>query len=151
MDLKKRLSPHFTLGELVRTSHRTIDNTPTLEVIEHLTELCERFLEPVREQFGPLWITSGYRCDALNTIIRGSYTSAHVHGRAADFVPMWEVKTVDIVDWIDGSVLPFDQVIDEYSSTSNWVHLGMARPGSTPRGHALTMRKGKYTPFEVQP
>jgi len=148
MDLKQKLSPHFTLGELVRTSHRTISNTPSLEHIENLTQLCEEFLEPVRRVWGPLWITSGYRCEELNTIIRGSYTSAHLHGCAADFVPMWDSPTADIVEWIADSTLDFDQVIDEYSSTANWIHLGMAKPGRKPRGQVLTMRKGKYSQFE---
>ena len=149
VDLSERLSPHFTLREMVRTSHRTINNTPTPDIVENLRELCVNLLEPVREQFGPLWVTSGYRCRSLNTTIRGSYTSAHLHGCAADFVSMEGHLTRHIVQWIADSVLDFDQVIDEYSSTSNWVHLGMAKPDRDPRGQVLTMRGGKYYQFEV--
>ena len=151
MNLSQKLSPHFTLRELVRTSHREFDNTPPSDVVERLTKLCVEFLEPVRGQFGPLWITSGYRCTELNTAIRGSKTSAHVVGCAADFVPMRGQPTIELVDWIcDESGLQFDQVIDEYSSTSNWIHLGMVRPVgvSKPRLEALTMRRGVYMPFD---
>ena len=149
VDLSQHLSPHFTLREMITTSHRKIDNRPPAEVIERLAALCVTLLEPVRIQFGPLLITSGFRCLGLNKAIGGSDTSAHVHGCAADFVSMRKHPTSEIVDWIVASDLPFDQVIDEYSSTSNWIHLGQTKPNRTaPRRQALTMRRGKYSPFE---
>ena len=152
-DLDRRLSPHFTLGEMLRTSHRRIDNNATPEIIERLTLLCVGFLEPVRDRFGPLWVTSGYRCPRLNEAIGGSKTSAHMHGCAADFVPMMDFRTEDLVRWIVGQKgIDFDQVIDEYSSTSNWIHLGMVRPVGppAPRRQALTMRHGSYEPFRAE-
>jgi hypothetical protein len=150
-DLNQRLSDHFTLVEMIRTSHRYIGNMPNTEEIRRLTKLCREFLEPVRSQFGALWITSGFRCEKLNLTIGGSTTSAHQYGCAADFVPLQGQPTINVVDWIvDESGLEFDQVIDEYSSTSNWIHLGMLRPvgNQTPRKEALTMRDGKYRPFD---
>jgi len=152
MDLSRKLTPHFTLGEMVRTSHRSIDNTPTPEIVDRLTVLCRNFLEPIRDAFGPLWVTSGFRCEALNRAIGGSSTSSHVLGCAADIVPVKGHLTVDIVGWMAyGSDLRYDQVIDEYSSTANWIHVGMARPGREPRLQALTMRNGKYSPFMFGP
>ncbi len=144
-----KLSPHFTLRELTTTSHRTIDNTAPAEIVQRLQVFAVEFLEPVRLVFGPLWITSGYRCPELNNLIRGSVGSAHLYGCAADFVSARGVLTTEIVRWIaDESRLPFDQVIDEHSSTSDWVHLGMVRPTmKRPRGEALTMRGGRYTGF----
>jgi len=152
MDLKTRLSPHFTLGEMVRTSHRHIDNTPNDEIICRLEVLCRDFLEPMRDVFGPLWVTSGFRCLELNTAIGGVPTSSHVHGCAADVVPVNDYLTVDMVGWVvNVSGLDYDQVIDEYSSTANWIHLGMARPGKMARRQALTMRNGRYSPFLFGP
>ncbi|KKN71054.1 hypothetical protein LCGC14_0424710 [marine sediment metagenome] len=148
IDLHEKLSPHFTLSELVHTSHRYIDNNPTPEIVEQLRTLCRDFLEPVRTIFGPLRINSGYRCPELNTAIGGSKTSAHMHGCAADFVPLHDYTTNQIVKWIADSGLPFDQVIDEYSSTSNWVHMGIVPPVRDPRRQVLTMRRGKYSLFD---
>ena len=148
--MAKKLSTHFTESEMIRTSHRTFDNNPSPHVIQNLRTLCVDYLEVVRSVFGPLWITSGFRCFELNAAIGGSSTSAHVHGCAADFVPMHAVDTQDIVLWlISGSGLNYDQVIDEYSSTANWIHLGIAIPssGRQPRRQALTMRNGVYSPF----
>lgn len=150
LDLSAQLSPHFTLGDLVRTSHRTIDNTPGPEEIARLRILCSDFLEYVYSRFGQLWVSSGFRCKKLNDKIGGAKNSAHLYGCAADFVAIKGTKTTEIVRWIAQSGLAFDQVIDEFSSTSNWVHLGMLRPGfeTVPRKQALTMRLGKYTAFE---
>jgi len=143
-----RLSPHFTLAELTRTSHRTIDNSAPAHIVSALRSLCV-YLEQVRDEFGPLWITSGYRCPALNAAIGGSRTSAHMLGHAADFVPMArDFHTTDIVRWLAGSGVLFDQVIDEHSSTSSWVHFGICGLGQLPRGQLLTMRGGVYIPFE---
>ena len=149
--LDQRLSPHFTLREMVVTSHRTIDNTPSIEIVKRLTHLCVVLLEPVRAWFGPLIVSSGFRCDELNRKIRGSRSSAHKFGCAADFAPLPSRghTTAEVVQWIIESDLPFDQVIDEYSSTANWIHLGQTKPNRTsPRRQALTMRRGKYSPFE---
>ena len=41
MNKKEKLSPHFTLGEMTKTSHRTEDgNIPSHVAIENLKRLC---------------------------------------------------------------------------------------------------------------
>ncbi len=148
MDLKAKLSPHFTLGELVRTSHRSLDNKPPQEVIERLTKLCNDFLEPIRNKFGPIRVNSGYRSPAVNKAVGGSKKSAHLFGCAADLDPLVpDVSIRDIVTWIvKESGLPYDQVIEEYSSTASWVHIGMLRPGfeENPRKDSLIFIGGQY-------
>ncbi len=150
-DPEEQLSPHFKLKELVRTNHRELDNTPSKEVVDRLRILCIEFLEPLRAKFGPLYINSGYRSPAVNKVIKGSKTSAHMDGCAADIDPLREgVTTRDMVLWLrDESGLEYDQVIDEYAgATSNWLHLGMKQPNRTkPRRETLLFKDGKYTIF----
>jgi zinc D-Ala-D-Ala carboxypeptidase len=146
------LSPHFTLRELVVTAHRSIDNVPKdALILDKLRQLSMRLLEPVRLHFGPLRISSGYRCPALNAAIGGSNTSAHCFGCAADFMPANPaISSLEVVRWVMAQKdnLEFDQVIDEHSSTANWVHLALAKPGiKVPRKEALTFIAGKYSPF----
>lgn len=142
------LSEHFTLQELIRTSHAGFDQTPTEDVLAHLKILCNQFLEPVRAHFGPLIITSGYRCPALNKAIGGVVTSAHCYGCAADILAQDGATVTEMVTWIkQESNLDYDQVIDEYSGVARWCHLGILRPGheSAPRKQSLVYRNGIYT------
>lgn len=148
-ELDINLSQHFTLRELVTTSHREIDNRPSPEIVERLKILALDFLEPIRLKFGPIRINSGYRCPTLNTAIGGAKESAHKYGCAADLIPLDKrFTTTDVVRWIvDESGLDYDQVIDEGSSTAFWVHIGLRRPGfeKKARQQALIFRNGTYT------
>lgn len=147
-DLSRRLSPNFTLGELCRTSNRNFDNTPTKDVELYLEKLSNELLEPIRSKFGPLHVNSGYRSPDINAAVGGSKTSAHMYGCAADVVTH-SVKLQTIFNWIiDHSGLNYDQIILESSSTSNWLHIAIAKPGKLPRKEALRFSKGKYTPYD---
>ena len=49
MNKSMRLSEHFTLGEVCKTNHKTVDgNIPSREHIENLKNLCENWLEDLR-------------------------------------------------------------------------------------------------------
>ena len=92
IDPTRRLSPHFTLGELLRSE--TAERIPALadqqrnpppEVIANLEHLVTRTLEPLRQLLAlPLHVTSGYRCPDLNRRVGGAPTSQHLRGQAAD-------------------------------------------------------------------
>lgn len=82
-----QLSKHFHLSEFTRSAtaiRHGIDNTPNIENIEALQDLCIHVLEPLRERFGVIRITSGFRSREVNTLIGGSRTSQHMLGEAAD-------------------------------------------------------------------
>jgi len=117
-----KLTEHFTLQEMCFSSTATrlgIDNTPTAEVVAHLRVLAQG-LERVRALLGrPMRIDSGYRCDALNTAVKGSKTSAHMRGYAADFVCPGYGNPLRIVHAVAQSGIAFDQCIME----GTWVHV----------------------------
>lgn len=82
-----QLSKHFRLSEFTRSATATrlgIDNTPEITDIEALQSLCINVLEPLRERFGVIRITSGYRCLQLNEAVGGARRSQHLFGEAAD-------------------------------------------------------------------
>ena len=80
-----KLSGHFTLGELCKTSAKTADgNIPSHVHIENLKNLCENWLEPLRQAQGPIIINSGYRSEAVNKAIGGVKGSNHLTGCAVD-------------------------------------------------------------------
>ena len=129
-----QLSPHFKLVEFTRSATaqaRHIDNTPNEEQIKNLKFLCDNVLEPLREQFGPIIIGSGFRCPALNTAVGGVKNSQHTTGEACDIhLPSIEVgkKYFEFL-----KKLPiFDQLIwerDNPRSNHYWIHVSVKRSG----------------------
>jgi uncharacterized protein YcbK (DUF882 family) len=59
---------------------------------EQLLDLCRRYLEPLRDRYGPTRVMSGYRTRAYNARVGGAPGSFHIYGPgrqgvAADVVP----------------------------------------------------------------
>ena len=86
-----RLSEHFTLGEMCKTSAKTADgNIPSHVHIENLKRLCG-WLEMLRSEWNkrygegddPIVINSGYRSEAVNKAVGGVKGSNHLTGCAA--------------------------------------------------------------------
>ncbi len=122
-----KLSENFTLAEMVRsqTARRlNIDNTPTPEQIEFMRELCVNVLQPIRDEFGPVRITSGLRVPDLNRAIGGSSASQHcaLNGAAADID--FGDTNAPVFNWICQNII-FDQLIWEFGDESNpdWIHV----------------------------
>lgn len=123
---------YFSLKELCASdvaAQRRIDNFPTWTVVEHLTELTEKILEPLRAAWGSsIIVNSGYRCEALNKAVGGVSTSAHRLGYAADLFP--GNGKIDefgrfVKDWLIKNNVKFDQVLFERSGTQRWVHISL--------------------------
>ena len=129
-----RLSPHFTLAELARTTHRSLAAENLAEAGKHiapLQALCADLLEPLRAHFkAPVIIHSGYRSRSLNHAIGGSITSQHCLGEAAD-LHVVGVELRMVFDWVRlESGLPYGQVILEGAipDQPTWVHLSLGEP-----------------------
>lgn len=117
-----QLTDHFSLEELTFSStaiRNNIDNTPSFEIVAHLTTLAIG-LEQVRTLLGsPMHIDSGYRCPALNAAVGGASKSAHMEGYAADFICPAFGTPLEIVKAIEASDIQFDKCIQE----GRWVHI----------------------------
>lgn len=123
-----KLSKHLDLGEVTRSEsakREGIINMPTPEHYENLKIIAEKVFEPIREHFGvPIFISSGYRSEALNVYIGGSRSSDHSKGRALDIDMDGSSSGVTnkmIFDFIKDN-LEFDQLINEFDYS--WVHVG---------------------------
>jgi hypothetical protein len=139
-----RLSPHFSLEEFTVSQEAVrlgINNDPPSVIVTNLQRLCLLVLEPLRDTLkAPLIVSSGYRCPELNRRINGAPGSAHMFGLAADIVcPGASAR--DICTAIVTLGLPFDQVIDEFSS---WCHVSIVpeNMGKKPRREVLEARRG---------
>jgi uncharacterized protein YcbK (DUF882 family) len=57
LDRSRHLSEHFLLEELTKTSFKTEDNNePPLEAISNMIDLCENWLEPLRERYNRQYV-----------------------------------------------------------------------------------------------
>lgn len=133
------LTEHFNLEEMTRSEaglRRGLTNVPNAGEIDNLRRLCETILEPVRALLNvPMHVNSGYRCPAVNAAVGGKGNSAHLDGRACDFVPIG-VSLDHAMGLIRHSGLPFDQLILEYGT---WIHIAIARYGVDPRQEVLVI------------
>ena len=135
------LSPNFSLEEMVKSQtaeRKGIPNTPELHHIEAMELLCEKILQPIRDEFGPVMVSSGFRSPELCLAIGSSINSQHAKGEACDFeVPGMDNYT--LAKWIEDN-LDYDQLILECytGGNSGWIHCSYVEGG---RGESLTYNK----------
>ena len=131
MNKNMKLSEHFTLGELTKTSYKTEDeNIPSRVAIENLKNLCENWLEALRQAQGPLIINSGYRSPEVNKKAWGSVTSNHLTGCAVDIrVAGFEqaIRYASILlDISDGTKQDYDELYIERNGAGRyWIHFAV--------------------------
>ena len=153
-----KLSEHFTLAEMTKTSVKTKDgNIPSRVHIENLKRLTG-WLERLRlrcnqmrnEKLGmrnvneemknephpevPIIINSAYRSVAVNRAVGGAATSNHLTGCAADIRCKGIEQAIRyafiLLDISDESQEPFDELLIEQSAKSIWVHFAVRPEGN---------------------
>ena len=150
-----KLSQHFTLGELTKTSYHTSDgNIPSHVAIENLRRLCVEWLELLRERYnlslgpGPsdrcVIINSGYRSEEVNMKCGGAKGSNHLTGCAVDIRcdgPEQMIRYAAILLDINNEKSHnrdrplcenFDELILEKRGTTYWIHFAV-RPSDNRR------------------
>lgn len=118
-----KLSEFFTLEELIfseTASRYNIDNRPSKLILPNLINTAEKMDVVRRYLNNPIIISSGYRCQELNSKIGSKSTSQHTMGLAVDFKCPRFGTPKEIVNAILTSGIVFDQMILEFNS---WVHL----------------------------
>ena len=121
------LTRNFSLQELIKSDtaiRKGIDNNPNADQIEKLKRLCENILQPVRDHFGRVKVTSGFRSPELCVAIGSSVNSQHAKAEAADFEVIG-VDNAEVADWVYTNCRP-DQLILEFYTPgepqSGWIH-----------------------------
>ena len=152
-----RLSKNFTIQEFTKSQtaiRQGLDNTPSTLHLHSAKLLFGNVVQPVRDNFGPTVINSGYRGPTLNEAVGGSSKSQHCKGEAVD-IECPGVANYDVASWIESN-LDFDQLILEFYTPwipdSGWVHVSYKTEGN--RKSVLTAMKenGKtvYKPGLIQ-
>ena len=145
-----RLSEHFTLGEMCKTSAKTKDgNIPSHVHIENLKCLCG-WLEMLRSEWNkrygegddPIVINSGYRSPQVNAAIGGVKGSNHLTGcavdiRVAGIEQLVRYATI-LLDISDESQEDFDELLLERSSRGTyWLHFAVKPSGNRRKVHLI--------------
>ena len=150
-----KLSRHFTLGEMTKTSHKTADgNKPSEKVVENIKRVC-KWLEKLRAEYNkryagtgvrgcegtnaheyeePIIINSGYRSPAVNKAVGGAVGSNHLTGCAADIrvlgcEQMFRYATI-LTDISDESREDFDELLLERRGSTLWIHFAVRPSGN---------------------
>jgi zinc D-Ala-D-Ala carboxypeptidase len=115
-----KLSENFSLSEFTETS-TGLPNKPNQEAITNLKYLVQYVLQPARDKFGPIEVTSGYRSPAVNAAVGGSATSDHLFGRAADI----QCEDMASVFEFIRKQTHFKQLIWEFGTDKQpaWIHV----------------------------
>ena len=122
-----KLSQNFSLRELTKSQtaeRKGISNEPTEEHIENLKLLCTKILQPIRDEWGVVSISSGYRSPELCEALGSKSTSQHARGQAADF-ECYGTDNNKLFEWATQN-LKFDQAILEFYTgdpESGWIHM----------------------------
>ena len=136
-------SKYFTFNELIRsdTANRLkIDNEPKEEATKDNIKELMLFLDGVREGWteeckdkgygdAAIVVNSGYRSEALNKAVKGSKTSEHMLGTAADIEPK-NGRNKEFFEWMKTYVADkqFSQLINECPDKNgcpSWIHISI--------------------------
>ena len=147
-----KLSEHFSLGEMTKTSYHPQDgNIPSRVHIENLINLCVNWLEDLRYRYNllyvqrmvtregvsqesPIVINSGFRSPEVNQKCGGAKNSNHLTGCAVDIHCAGKEQAIRyaciLLDIADGKKLDFDELILEKRGTTIWVHFAVRPKGN---------------------
>ena len=126
------LTRNFTLSELTKSDtaiRKGINNNPNAEQIEKLKALCENILQPVRDHFGRVKITSGFRSAELCDCQSAAQLNQHAKAEAADFEVVG-VDNAELFDWIKDNLTPDQLILEFYTPgepNSGWIHCSWIR------------------------
>ena len=162
LDRAWKVSPHFTIGELVPADCESVPQ----EILEELQELCQTLLEPVRLRLSlPVAIHDAWRPAPHNAVVGGVKTSDHLTGHACDFHVLqgngktWVNNTLEAFDYIRKDLEgTFGQVIlEDHRRITGlegklWVHVSTPtskHPGTSGDVSAVlfSSRPGRYTRY----
>lgn len=117
-------APNFRYGEFLKSDvalRFDIYNIPNASQWLCIENLAREILQPIRNEFGSIKITSGFRTVELCLAIGSSKYSNHARGQAADIEPSHKIKLITVLEFIHYE-LEYRELIAEYFP-DGWVHV----------------------------
>lgn len=148
-----QLSKNLSLSEMIisdSAKRAGISNTPSEVHLSNMKKLALNVFQPIREHFDcPIYISSGYRSQALNKLIGGSSTSQHSSGEAIDIdMDGSSLTNAQVFHWIKDNLV-FDQLIWEFGTNKNpdWVHVSYESTGKQRKQILKAVKKNGKTSY----
>ena len=148
IDTNMKLSEHFTLGEMIKTSVKVNEfakqNGLGEEEVNTLRRLC-KWLEQLRRRWNdlygegddPIIINSGFRSPEVNKAVGGAFTSNHLTGCAVDIRCIGIEQALRyaaiLLDISDLNNEDFDELLIEQKSHVIWIHFAVRPFGNRRR------------------
>ena len=127
MNLTDHFTTNFTLAEMQHSetaSRNGLDNTMPDDLMPNALIVCQH-LEIIRANYKlPINVLSCYRSLEVNTLCKGSKTSAHKAAFAADIV-IYGIPNIQLCKDIAHILDDYDQIIYEFGPTG-WCHVGFS-------------------------
>jgi zinc D-Ala-D-Ala carboxypeptidase len=157
------LSKHLSYSQVTSSSTAArfkIENTPSNKELQSLTLVGGHIYDPICEEFGKVFVSSGYRHPRVNALVGGSSTSSHCKGEALDLdgdapnVSYQKVSNSELFKFILDN-LEFDQLIAEFEENGQprWVHVSY-REGNNRMQALIASRvqygKTRYIPYSEE-
>lgn len=117
------ITAHLSLSE-VTVTNTGLPNVPDSISVVNLKAVGENIYEPIRAHFNyPIYVSSAFRSQKVNTAVGGAMQSQHIRGEALDLDPKvyGHITNQELWQFVKDSLI-FDQLIMEGGSRG-WVHI----------------------------
>jgi len=158
INLDRKIAKYFTLREVFASETarvNKINNIPRdwcefVKVFKSAFHLSRKVLDPIREAYGVMNITSWHRCRVLIDAMDCIKTTQHGKGEAVDFVYSSGVLRVIFKAIVSGELeVPYDQIIFEKRGSVYWIHISHKYRGNNRRKALVSPSAGCYVPYGV--
>ena len=146
-----KISKHISYKEATHSNYAqqfSIENKPKDEHVKNMELIADKVFEPLREWVGgPIKVNSMFRSLELNTALKGSYKSSHMTGNAIDITSMGGKTNLEMFHYIKDN-LDFDQLIWEFGSEPQWLHVSYKNKKYNRKQVLVTKKRGYYRVWE---
>lgn len=128
METNVKLSENFNLKEFIKVKDEKLKINQLK--INNLKNLCEKVLQPIRNEVGPITVISGLRSKEYNELIGGVKNSQHTTGHASDIIFDW--SNIDKLRKLIENGLDYDQIIIYLTHLKNirFIHISIKKGGN---------------------
>ena len=172
IDIDEMIGEYYQLKHLIHSdtsNARGINNLPGIDegrstsmIVQNLKNLMINVGDKIKKRFPKMYLTSGFRCNALESALGNGTGGVHRLGRAIDFKVSGEY-TSTVFNWITKNIPQWNQMIWEFPEKSaggnksgGWIHISYNAAGNRKRTtlaseskkihdkYGGTVRKGIY-------